>query len=457
VEPSLLPLSFLVPIGVLLAGWGTVPASRLRESALAALVAAISSVVAYVGFGFAFQLGGVGFSPTAPAGLTGLDTAWSPFPGSAGQWTFAGLEGFLLSAEGAPESLALLEPLALHGLSLAITAGLIPVVALGGNANRVVTIAASIISSAIVFPVTGAWVWGSGWLADLGVVLNLGHGAIDVAGSGIAFFGPACVAFVALRMFRRPGSEPNRDVELPELRQPLLATLGALLFGAGWLAWVMSDPLLSAYRATEFSGVALIGLLGAAASMVAAGVYVWLASGRVHLAMLSRGWIAGWVAAGAAAWFISPGSALIVGLISGIAMVFGQYIFERRWGLQDHAGAVAIYGVAGAWGLIAVGIFADGAFGSGWNGVLTPRGVQGILAADPGQLSAQLAALIAIGLFAMCVAAVLLLPISFIVRRFPSAPGTHTVPEASWNAAPSPDPNPAISSSAPTPNSNSEL
>ena len=416
-EPSLLPFAFLIPIGVLLAGWAGVPGSRLRESALAALVAAITSVVAYLGFGFAFQFGGVGFSPTAPAGLAGLDTAWSPFPGSAGQWAFAGLEGFLMSAQGVPESLALLEPLALHRLPLAMAAGLIPVVALGSHANRVATIAASIVSSALVFPVTGAWLWGGGWLADLGTTLNLGHGAIDVAGAGIAFFGPACVAFVALRMFRQPGSAPGQDVALPELRQPILATLGVLLFGLGWCAWTLSDPLLSAYAVTEFGGVAAIGLVCAVASMAAAGAYIWLASGRFYLAMLLRGWLAGWVAASAPAWFISPGSALIVGLISGIGVVFIQYLAEHRWGLQDQAGALATYGLAGAWGLIAVGIFADGAFGSGWNGVATPRGVRGVLAADAGQLSAQMAALIATGLFAASVSTMLLLPISYIARR----------------------------------------
>ena len=416
-EPSLLPFAFLIPIGVLLAGWAGVPGSRLRESALAALVAAITSVVAYLGFGFAFQFGGVGFSPTAPAGLAGLDTAWSPFPCSAGQWAFAGLEGFLMSAQGVPESLALLEPLALHRLPLAMAAGLIPVVALGSHANRVATIAASIVSSALVFPVTGAWLWGGGWLADLGTTLNLGHGAIDVAGAGIAFFGPACVAFVALRMFRQPGSAPGQDVALPELRQPILATLGVLLFGLGWCAWTLSDSLLSAYAVTEFGGVAAIGLVCAVASMAAAGAYIWLASGRFYLAMLLRGWLAGWVAASAPAWFISPGSALIVGLISGIGVVFIQYLAEHRWGLQDQAGALATYGLAGAWGLIAVGIFADGAFGSGWNGVATPRGVRGVLAADAGQLSAQMAALIATGLFAASVSTMLLLPISYIARR----------------------------------------
>ena len=456
-EPSLLPFAFLIPIGVLLAGWASVPTSRLRESALAALVAAITSVVAYVGFGFAFQFGGVGLSPTAPAGLAGLDKAWSPFPGSAGQWTFVGLEGFLLSAQGPAQSLALLEPLALHRLPLAIAAGLVPVVALGNDANRVATIAASIISSALVFPATGAWIWGGGWLADLGATLNLGHGAIDVAGSGIAFFGPACVALVALRLFRQPGAATKPDVALPKLRQPLLATLGALLFGAGWCAWALSDPLLSAYSVTEFGGVAAIGFFCAAASMAAAGAYIWLASGRFHLGMLLRGWLAGWVAASASAWFIPPGSALIIGPISGIATVFSQYIFERRWGLRDHAGTVATYGIAGAWGLIAVGLFADGAFGSGWNGVSTLRGVQGILAADPGQLSAQLAALMAIGSFAACVAAVLLLPISYIVRRFPSTPDTQVPAEAGPIAAAATQSESADLGAAPTSNSNSQL
>jgi Amt family ammonium transporter len=451
VEPSWLPLTFLIPVGLLLANWGSVPASRLRESALAALVATISSLVAYGGFGFAFQFGAVGHGPSAPAGLTGLDTGWSPFPGS-GQWTFIGLEGFFLNAQGTPESLALLEPLALHRLSLAITAALIPVVALGDGANRVVTMAASIIASAIVFPITGAWVWGGGWLAWLGTTLNLGHGAIDVGGSGIAFLGPACVTLVALRMFRPLPKIPIDDVALPAWRRPLLITLGAALFGIGWCAWAVSDPLMSAYPAAEFGGVVTTSILCAAASMGAAIAYIWFVTGRFHLVMLVRGWLAGWIAAGTSAWFVPPGSAAAIGLISGFAAVLGQYGVEHGWRLDNRSHSAAAYGAAGAWGLIALGLFADGAFGVGWNAVMTSGGVQGLLASDPGQLSAQLAALIAIGLFAACVAAALLLPISFIVRRLPSAPDTPTAPEPGLNAAQPPDPNPAISGPAPTHN-----
>ncbi|HLF25811.1 MAG TPA: hypothetical protein VJG32_05705 [Anaerolineae bacterium] len=417
---SLLPFAYLLPLGLLLTALGSTPRDRLRESLLAALVITVASVVAYIGFGFALQFGGIGLSPTAPAGLVGLDKVWSPFPASAGRWSFAGLEGFFGEADGVRSGLALVETLLLHRLPMAIAAGLIPVIALGDRVQRVALIAAGIVSTAIVFPIVGAWVWGGGWLGLLGLNLNLGHGAIDAAGSGVVFFASACVAFVALRLFRHAEDAARPVPTLPMTHQPLLTLLGAVLFGAGWSAWIVGDPLLITRTDASLTSVAATGLISASTALIVVSAYIWLVTGRLQLLMAVRGWLAGWIAAGAAAWFIPLSSASVIGAIAGSLFILGRYTAEARWRLNDRADVLALSGAAGAWGLIALGVLADGAFGSGWNGVDVAQGVRGVLASDPGQLTAQLAALAAIGALAVCVAALLLFPFALLTRRAPA-------------------------------------
>jgi Amt family ammonium transporter len=423
-DTSLLPLAYLLPIGLLLVAWAAVPAARLRESALAAIVITVACVVAYLGFGFALQFGGIGLSSTAPTGLQGLDKAWSPFTAGAGRWTLVGLEGFFIAGDGSPTGLALIQSLALHRLPMAITAGLIPVVALGDRAHRPAIAAAGIVSTALVFPIAGAWMWGGGWLATLGINLNLGHGAIDTAGAGIIFLASASVALAALRFF---GRQAEPDTSLPSARRPGFAALGAIAFGIGWSAWVASDPLLTVYSNIDFASVALLGLLGAAAAAFISAAYILLVTGRIQMLMIARGWLSGWVAVSASALFIPPGAAIGVGAAAGLMAITGQYIVQVKWSLNDRAGSVAVFGLAGAWGLIALGLFADGAFGAGWNGAAVTGGVRGLFASDPGQLTAQLAALAAISLFSIGASTLLLLPVAILTRR--SAKAAAVAPE----------------------------
>lgn len=439
---SLLPFAYLVPLGLLLASWASVPTRHLREATLAALVIAIASTVAYVGFGFALQFGGVGLHATAPAGLAGLDKAWSPFPAGAGSWDFLGLEGFFLSAQGNRDGLALVETLALHRLPLAIVAGLIPVTTLVSRVHRVALVAAGIVSSAVVFPIVGGWIWGGGWLASLGSELNLGHGAIDVAGSGIVYFASACVALVAARLAGGDRASESAEPALPQLHQPWLALLGAMLFALGSAAWSLSDPLLGNFSAIDFDGVAIVGLIGAGSATATAVAYLWLATGRISLLIAVRGWLSGWVAAAACALFISPGSAIVVGMTGGLLSIIGTYLAKSRLNVDDATGAIGSFGAAGAWGVIALGLFADGAFGSGWNGVLAAGGVRGLLAGDAGQLTAQGAALVAIGAFAACSALLLLSPAAILTRRFASRPSTIAATNETSGATPTATPDP---------------
>lgn len=414
-----------MPAGMLLAAWSALPASRRREAAFAALVISVAGAVAYIGFGFAFQFGGIGLSQNAPPGLAGLDKAWSPFP--VERWALAGLEGFFASGEGPAPGIAGVSALALHRLPMAIVAALIPVVALGDRVHRIALVAAGVVSTAIVFPIAGAWIWGGGWLAMLGLNLNLGHGAIDTFGSGVIFFASACVAWVALRTFGERTESSSDSPALPTAHQPLLALSGAAAFGVGAAAWTAGDPLFE-----PGTDVAAIQLLGGVAAAVVTTAYSWLATGRLHVLMLARGWMAGWIAAGASVWFIPPAAAIGIGAIAGALVIIAQYVIESKWRLADGAAAIAVCGAAGAWGMIGAGLFADGVFGAGWNGVAGARGVSGLLAADPGQLSAQVAALAAIGLWAILASAVVLFPFALMAHR----PAASPLPEAALSNAP---------------------
>lgn len=414
-DNSLLPLAYLLPIGLALVAWSSVPAAHRRAAAFATGVTIVVSLVAYIGFGFALQFGGIGLSPNAPAGLRSLDMAWSPFPSAVGRWSMIGLEGFFISAEGSSAGLSLVQSLALHRLPMAIVAGLIPILALGDRVNRVAQIASGIVSAAFVFPIAGSWIWGGGWLAMLGLNLNFGHGAIDPGGSGVVFLASGCVALIALRLFGR--SDRDDASASFAIHPAVLAVLGVTLFGTGWSAWAISDPLLSNYPGIGFGGAALIGLISAAASTLVDALYGWLVTGRVRLS--GRGWIAGWVAASASALFIPQGAAIVVGAGAGILSIWGQVVIERTWKSNDRGGLMAACSMAGAWGLIAPGLFADGVFGAGWNGLAASTGVRGLLASDPGQLSAQVAALAAIGAYAIVSSTLLLFPLAVILRRLP--------------------------------------
>src|SRR4029450_7345038 len=103
--------------------------------------------------------------------------------------------------------------------------------------------------------------------------------------------------------------------------------------------------------------------------------------------MLCNGMLAGLVAITAPCAFVNSVSAVIIGVIAGILVVESVLFFDRVLKIDDPVGAISVHGVCGAFGVLSVGIFADGAYGDGWNGV--PGTVRGLLYGDPSQLAAQ--------------------------------------------------------------------
>ena len=104
--------------------------------------------------------------------------------------------------------------------------------------------------------------------------------------------------------------------------------------------------------------------------------------------MACNGLLGGLVAITAPCAFVTPAAALMIGIIAGLLVVAAVLILERHFRIDDPVGAIAVHGACGMWGALALGIFADGSYGDGWNAVAGP--VRGLLYGDPGQFVAQL-------------------------------------------------------------------
>ena len=215
-EPALLTLglAFLLPIGYALIGASGLPRERASHGAVSLFVALGLAVAGYVITGFALQYGGVGLAHDAP-GYDGLIWEWSALGVTWGPgWGMAGLAGWLLSG---PATTAAARDLALANLPWVVTAALIPVMAFRGRIPGWATALAGLLVGGLIYPVASNWVWGGGWLANLGSNLGLSHGFVDAAGAGTVHLLGASVALAGVLVFlpAATASRARRDRAAP--------------------------------------------------------------------------------------------------------------------------------------------------------------------------------------------------------------------------------------------------
>ena len=399
-------LGYLLPIGFFLLAWGGMEPERARRAAIQGLVALALATVGYFATGFAFHLGGAAVFSDRP-GLGALDSIWSPLDRVRGLgWGVIGLKGFFLGGADTPQALALFAAY----LPMAATAVLLPMMALFGRARGGWVALLGLLTGALLFPLAACWVWGGGWLASMGQTLARGHGAVDHAGSGVVYLLGGMVAWGALTAL---GREPPQEgpAEMPPAHFPLLANLGVLLVVVGWLGWSLSGPLHADGARLDAGRIAVNGSLALAGATLTSLFYCWLALGRGDSLMVARGAAGGLVALSAGAPFLPPWAALVVGGVAGLLVPLGVYLVDRVLRLADATAAVATAALPGLWGLLEVAFFADGRWGQGWNGVgaevyrtVIGQGVSGFFVAPgflgdgPGQMVAQVVAVVAIGL-----------------------------------------------------------
>jgi len=340
------------------------------------------ALLAYYAVGFAFQFGGI--APIANlGGVTPLSGIFGH--GSAG---IIGLHGFFLQSGGSYDVGVMV--LFLFEVVFMETAGYIITGAIAERISFAGFLLAEIVLAAIIYPIYGMWVWGGGWLAHLGTSLHLGHGAVDFAGSGVVHATGGWIA-LALAMALGPRiGKFNKDGSanaIPGHNIPYVV-IGTLVLVFGWMGFNPGSTL----GATDLriGLVAVNTLLAACAGFVMA---MGVTNAKYHkpdISMSCNGMLAGLVAITAPCAFVAPWAAVIIGAAAGVLVVYSVAFFDKV-GIDDPCGAVSVHGVCGAWGVLAVGLFADGTYGVGWNGVgaTSTQGVRGLFYGDGGQLVAQ--------------------------------------------------------------------
>jgi len=240
------------------------------------------------------------------------------------------------------------------------------------------------------------WVWGGGWLAQMGVNWGLGHGAVDFAGSGVVhgmggIIGLAGAIVVGPRIGKY--AKDGKPQAIPGHNIPMVV-LGTFILAFGWFGFNPGSTLAGTDLRISF--VVVNTMLASITAALGAMVTLEVKGLKHDPSMLCNGMLAGLVAITAPCAFVNPVGAAIIGFIAGILVVLSVFFFERI-GVDDVVGAVSVHGTCGLWGVLSVGIFATGEYGGGWNGVVRDSfakaygsdGVRGLLYGDISQFVAQ--------------------------------------------------------------------
>lgn len=368
------------------------------------LLCVMLALLAFFATGFAFAMGGVRGDAGVYGAVSTLGREWSP--GGTGRGLL-GLQGFFLSAIGSdPAATGLF---AFHS-SLALIAAIIALVPWTGQARRLVAVIVSVLFGGLLYPAYANWVWGGGWLAGLGIASGLGHGVVDLAGSGViaAAAGLAAIGGLAALPHRedaadRPGADDNADRKV----------IGLVLAALGWAGLIALNT--AAMFGDVSAGAAANPLIAFACATACGLLYSWFAAGEPDLTVGICAGLAGLAAIIGGAPLYPAWTAALVGGVAGIIAPLLVYVLQR-WLRRGPALLLAgAHAGGGLWGLLAIGLFADGRFGAGINGVgertylgMAGQGVTGIwpaaaVAGDPGQLKAQAMACVVLLAFAVAV------------------------------------------------------
>jgi Amt family ammonium transporter len=295
-----------------------------------------------------------------------------------------GLSKFaLLSVSHDPGSLAMF----LFAVVFMDTAATIPTGAMAERWKFSAFFIYGLFMSMFLYPLYGNWVWGGGWLSQLGVNLGLGHGHVDFAGSsvvhmtgGVTGLAGTLVLGPRIGKFRRDGAIGL----LPGHNLPM-AIIGTLILAFGWFGFNAGSTL--AASDPRVAVIAVNTMVASAGGALTAILYLWHRFNKPDVAIACNGLLGGLVAITAPCAFVTPAAAVLIGVIAGLLVVWSVLEIERRLHVDDPVGAIAVHGVCGLWGALALGLFADGSYGDGWNGVAGP--VRGLVYGDPGQFAAQ--------------------------------------------------------------------
>jgi len=343
---------------------------------------------AYWVLGFAIQMGGA----AGNANLGGLYPLASEHSISlfGKTWGIFGESGYFLSGHAYDVGVMVIFLFQMVFMDTALT------IVTGACAERwkfITFSVTSVIMGALTYPLFANWAWGGGWLAQLGTNLGLGKGYADFAGSGVVHsVGGLTALAVCLIVGPRLGKF-NRDGSAnPIIGHDISAVLiGCFILAFGWFGFNPGSTLgASSNGNLRIGGIAVATMLAGCTGTFGAILYMWITKGKPDSSMSGNGLLAGLVAITAPSGFVSAPGAAIIGLIAGVLVCVSVAFVENVLKVDDPVGAISVHGTNGLFGVLSVGLFADGTsnYGGSWNGVT--GSVTGLFYGDASQLAAQL-------------------------------------------------------------------
>lgn len=306
-------------------------------------------------FGFALMFGGSKLCP-------GLDS------GNA----FVGWDGFFLCGDSYDVQTIMfwLFQMVFATKTVSIIAG-----AVAARMKFVPYLVYSILMCGIIYPVYGHWVWGGGWLSTL----PFGAGVKDFAGCACVHTIGGIMALMGAWVVgpRRDKYNPDGTPNAIPGHNMTFVVIGTLILAFGWFGFNAGSTL--AATDLRVSVIASNTFIAAAAGASIMLFLQWALTGYIDVAFICNGALAGLVAVTAPCAYVAPWAAAVIGLLSGLIMRGAVWLVEVKFRVDDPLGAVAVHAANGIWGMLAVGIFADGTYG----------GVSGLITGQGGQLLAQ--------------------------------------------------------------------
>lgn len=240
---------------------------------------------------------------------------------------------------------------------------------------------------AFIYPIYGGWVWGGGWLAALGKNFGLGHGHVDFAGSSVVHLVGGVTALAGAQILGPRYGKFNKNGTsnpIPGHNVPM-AMLGTFILAFGWFGFNPGSTLSGSDP--QIGIIATNTMLATAAGAVVGMLITWIRFGKPDPSFMCNGLLAGAVAITAPCAFVESWVAVLIGAVSGVLVLYAALFVEEVLKVDDPVGAIAVHGFNGLWGCLALGLFANGKYGAGWNGV--DGNVKGLFYGDASQFAAQ--------------------------------------------------------------------
>jgi ammonium transporter, Amt family len=403
-------LVFFMQAGFALVETGFTRAKNVSHTMMMNMMVFCIGAVGYWAVGFAFQFGAINFTYPAIHGLT----EWAHSPTTLGDWKgvlstplfhigqhgILGGSGFGLTGIMTSGVLAFF----LFQMVFMDTAATIPTGAMAERLKFGGFVLMGLWVSMFIYPLLGNWIWGGGWLQNLGRSFGFGNGAVDFAGSGVVHMIGGSIALAGalaigprIGRFNKDGS-PNA---MPGHNIPM-GVLGTIILFFGWFGFNPGSSLAFTGSGRELAVMAAVNtLLSGAAGGVSSMLYMWWMgpTKKPDPGLSVNGVLAGLVAITAPCAFVSPLASIVIGLIAGVVVCLATFGIEKLH-IDDPVGAVPVHFCNGLWGLLAVGIFANGNPASaGWNGVSSP--VVGLIHGGGTQIIAQALEVVSIAVVAV--------------------------------------------------------